>query len=143
VDEPRVDAPRRLGRALWIEREEVAPVDGTRGRYRTAAGAIGKDAPAHVVVELVDGANLAVTVAIGGVGKLHGNGRAPHGPVEARTRGQYVVDKLLSHGQWQELMDRNPLIVPAHQAARLLEHRGRWHATPTQPIHGRVVKPQE
>ena len=88
----------------------------------------------------------AVPEAVGGALELHGDLRLADGwCVEGAPVREHVVDQRLTDEQRQELVHDHPLVVPAREGARLLEHRRgrtrRWNAL--HVVDGVVVEQQE
>ena len=59
---------------------------------------------------------------VGGDGKLDGNERLIAPFTELAPVFHHIVDNRLAAGFRQELVNQNPLVTPAHQPLRLIEH---------------------
>src|SRR5690242_11009098 len=72
-------------------------------------------------LHLVELAYLRVAVAVGGVGELDGNEGLRLGLVVARAVVEQLVHELASNHAGKEVIDDQPLVVPAQGATSLRE----------------------
>src|SRR5689334_6203053 len=121
VGELRIDRLTRLRRLVRIKLEEIAPIDGTRARYRTCSGTLREDAACGPLIQAIGRANLTVREAIGRIGELDWDEWPQVPPVVAKTVPQNIFDQPVACCERQELMQHDPLIMPAHQSLCLWE----------------------
>ena len=70
-----------------------------------------------VRLQLVELPDLRVAVAVRGVGELERDERVAVGAVEVQARRGKLVDEIGSGEDRQEVVDDQPLVVPAQRAA--------------------------
>ena len=85
--------------------ELQAPVDRVIDRHRAEAHEVREDRDwAEVPVDPVGVANLAMAVAVGGVGELEGDERVVAGLVDRRASIEQLAHQLRAHELGQELL---------------------------------------
>ncbi len=124
--------------------EQVRPVDHQGRRDRAEAEQVGEERHRlGLAVDLVTLADLAVPVAVGGVGELERDpGRARVGAVVPGPAGQQLGGQLGPGQPGQEVGEQDPLVVPGGGPAGLGEQLRLGHPVVAQPVDQRVVEPE-
>jgi len=96
-----------------------------------------------VAVDLVAVADLAVPVAVGGVGELQRDpGRPRVGAVVPGPAGQQLAGQLSPDHPGQEVLQQDPLVMPGGGTAGLGEQLRLGHPVGPQPVHQAFVEMQ-
>src|SRR5258706_10413551 len=113
-------------------------------QHRACAGAIWEDLPpgAHAV-QGIHRAYLAMSKAVSGIGKLHGNIWICVDGIEAYAVAKNILNKLLSGGKRQEFMFDNPLVVPPDETPRLVIDIGSHNALLSKMVNNGIMKLEE
>ena len=116
------------------------PVDRVLTRHRTKSQEIRKERHGiSLQVQLVAVANLRMTVPIGCVGKLKRYKSAMRWTKPLRAFSKYLIYKRLSDERGQKLMKNDPLVVPAQQPGRFVEHAVVRCFSPPHFVNERVM----
>src|SRR6202022_3131714 len=121
--------------------EEKRPIDDTFRRERPEPGQVGKDwnarpAPAHLVVAF----DLRMAIAVGGVGKLDRDEWFLRDVIKAEALAQDGGGHRAADQVREEIMEDDPLVVPAERKASIVEEVRIGNAVRPQLIDQAVVR---
>src|SRR5262249_52418626 len=117
------------------------PVDGQLAWHGSEAEQVGEERHRlRVAIQLILLPNLAMPIAICGVGEFEGNERIARAREPSWALARHLVNNGAFDQTWKKFLQNCPLVVPAQLARGRLEHPILWNTLPSNVIDERVVR---